>query len=665
MISPDSVAVAEARYRAGDYAAAAAMLTAERVAAPDDPTILRLLGLCRLRLGDGGDAVRLLRQALDRAPGDPMAMLHYGIGLQAAGRHAEAADLFRACQPALPSDPAPWLNLATSLLALGDAPEALRAARKARLRAPLMAETHYTVGLAYLALSDLISADAAFIEATRRSPDFAEAWVNLGLIRYRSDDPRGAMAFMRKALAIDPRHRIATVNLAVFLRLVGDAEQSEMLLGALLARDPDAAAARVNLADALLQDGRAQDALDLLDHRLPPSRPLREHWQLLQALCLLDLGRTDAARAVLDSLGEVEPAASSLLQWRRVLLAVADGVPRQARDLAKAMEATIGSGAPILPEHRIIGLFDLARFWDGQGDIGRAFQCWQQGHDLLARTQTFDRARFAAFVDASIAGFDAKRIRKGARASNRDERPVFIVGMPRSGTTLTEQILAAHRDVAAAGERAALWEMFGKLGGSGEGPAAIAQIVELSRQKFNLAAKDYLAELRAPAPRAKRILDKMPGNFCYIGLVALMLPRARIIYCERDPRDTGLSIFTHRFYGAHPYAHDLANLGWYIAQQRRLMAHWQTVVPASIITVRLTDWVEDFSGTLKQMLAFLDLPYDPSCERFHESDRKVRTASRVQVREPVNARGIGRWRRYADQLDPLFDALQQEGLLAT
>jgi len=237
--------------------------------------------------------------------------------------------------------------------------------------------------------------------------------------------------------------------------------------------------------------------------------------------------------------------------------------------------------------------------------------------------------------------------------------------MPRSGTTLTEQILASHRDVATAGERAALWEMFGTLGGGGEEPAAIAKIVELDRQQLNRAAKDYLAELRAPAPRAKRILDKMPGNFCYLGLVALMLPRARIIYCERDPRDTGLSIFTHRFYGAHPYAHDLSDLGWYIAQQRRLVAHWQAVLPASIMTVRLTDWVENFSGTLRRVLTFLDLPYDPSCERFHESDRTVRTASRAQVREPINARGIGRWRRYADHLGPLFDALQQEGLLAT
>jgi hypothetical protein len=136
----------------------------------------------------------------------------------------------------------------------------------------------------------------------------------------------------------------------------------------------------------------------------------------------------------------------------------------------------------------------------------------------------------------------------------------------------------------------------------------------------------------------------MPGNFNYLGLVALMLPGAKIIYCARDPRDIGLSIFTFRFYGYHPYAHDLADLGWYIAQHERLMAHWRAVLPNPMMTVRLEDWVGDFCGTLRRVLEFLDLPYDPACERFYEQDSRVRTVSRVQVRQPVNARGLGRWR---------------------
>jgi tetratricopeptide (TPR) repeat protein len=661
MVRQSSLARAEELYRAADYAAAAALLDAERAASPTNATILRLLGLCRLRLGNADHALELLRQAVDLAPDNPLAGLHYGIGLQAAGRHAEAVDWFRAAQTALPLNPAPWLNMATSLLALGDVPGALRAARKARLRAPHMAETHYTVGLARLAEANLSAAGAAFTQATRRSPGFAEAWVSLGLVRYRSDDLRGAVVAMRQALAIDPENRAATVNLAVFLRLLGDGDQSEQRLGALLARDPDAAQARVNLADVMLQDGRPAAALAMLDHPMPASQALRQHWMLQQALCLLNLGRAAEARDVIDALGPVAPAAKPLLLWRRVLLA---GTAAEAGALAAEMEGAIADNSTILPEHRIMGYFDLANFWERRGETDRAFRCWQRGHDVLGRAQPFDRARFTAFIDASMAHFSNQRLRNGPRASNADPRPVFIVGMPRSGTTLTEQILAAHRDVAACGERTALAEMVASLGGATETTVAVQRIARLDGAQLDHAAQAYLADLRSAAPDAKRVVDKMPGNFRHLGLVALMLPGARIIHCERDPRDIGLSIFTHRFYGAHPYAHDLTDLGWYIAQQCRLMAHWHAALPMPIMTVRLRDWVDDFPATLQRVLAFLELPYDSSCERFYEFERRVRTVSRAQVREPINARGLGRWRRYAAQLIPLTKALEAQGIFA-
>jgi Sulfotransferase family len=153
----------------------------------------------------------------------------------------------------------------------------------------------------------------------------------------------------------------------------------------------------------------------------------------------------------------------------------------------------------------------------------------------------------------------------------------------------------------------------------------------------------------------------MPGNFVYLGLVALLLPAARIIHCVRDPRDIGLSIFTYRFYGYHPYAHDLADLGWYIAEHDRLMAHWRAVLPNPILTVALRDWVENFAGTLRRVLEFLDLPYDAACEHFYEQDKPVRTVSRAQVRQPINGRGLNRWTVYEAQLQPLIEVLAAQG----
>ena len=250
------------------------------------------------------------------------------------------------------------------------------------------------------------------------------------------------------------------------------------------------------------------------------------------------------------------------------------------------------------------------------------------------------------------------------RAQNADPAPVFIVGMPRSGTTLCEQILAAHAQAHGAGERNALPTAFHALGGGGDKANSVRRIAALGADALGAAASQYLAELHALAPDKARIVDKLPGNFNYLGLVGLMLPGARIIYCARDPRDIGLSIFTFRFHGAHGYAHDLADLGWYIVEHDRLMMQWKAVLPNPILTVKLSDWVEDFDGTLARVLAHVDLPPDPNCARFYEGDSRVRTVSYAQVRQPVNARGIGRWKAYAKELAPLIGELEKAGLIA-
>jgi hypothetical protein len=239
---------------------------------------------------------------------------------------------------------------------------------------------------------------------------------------------------------------------------------------------------------------------------------------------------------------------------------------------------------------------------------------------------------------------------------------VFIVGMPRSGTTLAEQIIGAHPRAFAAGERMALPNAFRALGG-GITDAAVALLASLNAAALDKAAAAYLDEMHALAPDAARIVDKMPGNFLSLGLVALMLPGARIIHCVRDPRDIGLSIFTFRFFGHHPYSHDLGDLGWYIAEHHRLMAHWRAVLPNPMLTVHLRDWVLDFGATLRRVLDFLGLPYDPACERFYEQDTRVRTVSRAQVRQPINARGLDHWRGYAQHLQPLIGALAEGGAL--
>jgi tetratricopeptide (TPR) repeat protein len=655
----DALSRAEALYRAADYGGAAALL--EPLAAADQDAALGLLGLCRLRQGDVAEAVALTERAYALAPGDALAELNLGLALQAAGRHAEAVARFRSCQARLPDDPAPWLNRAVSLMALGQTAQALQDASEACYRAPDRPETHYTYGQAWLAADQPRRAEEAFVAALRLAPRLADAWVNLGVSRYRQNDIDGATTAMRSALVAAPGHRAATANLAAFLRLTGEPDAGEALLRDLLGRDPQASEARLNLAVDLLSQERASESLELLSAADPGEPRLRRHWLLQRSLALLQLGRHAEASAVLRQIRDIEPALAPLLLWRQVLLALSTD-PARAREIASQLETVLErSGEAVLPEHRITARFDLAKFWSQQGAHEKAFANWAQGHAQLRRFQPFSREAYRDFVDASIAAFGAVRLADGPRAANADPTPVFVVGMPRSGTALAERILVAHRDIHGAGERAALGQAFGALGGHFESAEAARQIAARDAGTLDRAASRYLADLHALAPEASRIVDRMPGNFRYLGLVALMLPGARIIHCLRDPRDVGLSIFTFRLHGLHAYAHDLADLGWYIGEHERLMAHWRSVLPNPIMTVRLSDWVQDFAGTLARILAFLDLPYDPACERFHEAESRVHTEGPAQARQPVDARALGRWRPYARQLDPLIAELRAAG----
>jgi hypothetical protein len=366
----------------------------------------------------------------------------------------------------------------------------------------------------------------------------------------------------------------------------------------------------------------------------------------------------------LAALGPIPADTAPLWHWRHVLLAAARGQFVAARDAAEQMDAALAVMGPhAVPEHQIMAHYDLAKFWSGQGESSRAFASWTAAHRLLARSQPVSRADHLAFVEANIRSFGRTRF---CRRAARHEC--------RSGADLHRGHAAFRRDIVRADTRPAsrgAWRRRanrarpGVPGAGRAGHAGSSATDCIARCRCARQGRRHLSRrLHALAPGKTRIVDKMPGNFHYLGLVGLVLPGTKIIHCVREPRDIGLSIFTFRFYGLHGYAHDLGDLGWYIAQHDRLMAHWKAALPNPILTVQLSDWVRDFDSMLGRVLAHVGLPHDPSCARFYESEDRVRTVSRAQVRQPVNARGLGRWRAYADELAPLIAEFEQAENLA-
>lgn len=300
--------------------------------------------------------------------------------------------------------------------------------------------------------------------------------------------------------------------------------------------------------------------------------------------------------------------------------------------------------------------FKLGTLLDKAGQYPAAFAHVQRANEL--RDHQFDSAAFGAFVDDLIRTFSPEFVRAMARARHGSTRPLFIVGMPRSGTSLVEQILASHPQVQGAGELEDIRLLMAQL------PARVQQpfpacFAALTPTLCDELAQPYLDRLTQLSAQARYVSNKMPENFLHLGLVAMLFPQARVIHCRRDPLDTCLSCYFNDFSGSHAYAYDLADLGRYYHHYQRLMDHWRAVLDLPILELDNEALVADQEGMTRRLLAFCELPWDAACLRFYEHDRVVNTLSYRQVRRPITDVSIGRWRHYAEYLGPLKQALGQ------
>ncbi len=287
--------------------------------------------------------------------------------------------------------------------------------------------------------------------------------------------------------------------------------------------------------------------------------------------------------------------------------------------------------------------------------------------EIRQRTgRAFDPALGARFVTETIEHFtsDLFAAVRARGIGNHDRRPIFVIGMPRSGTTLVEQVLASHPRIFGAGERKDVPRLYSELAGGTEQPTALVRsLLDRDPAGLRLIVERTLARLESLEPgRARHIVDKLPENYLFLGLIAALWPEARVIHCRRDVRDVALSCWSN-FLNDIRWSDDLRHIAQRIVEHDRLNEHWRAVLPCPLITVDYEALVRDFEPQVRRLLAALDLglAFDPACLVFHTMNRTVRTASMNQVRSPINSRSIGRWKNYEAALAPLFETFATMG----
>jgi tetratricopeptide (TPR) repeat protein len=315
---------------------------------------------------------------------------------------------------------------------------------------------------------------------------------------------------------------------------------------------------------------------------------------------------------------------------------------------------------PDLHEGRRSALhFGLAQVLDARGAYQEAAESMRQANALALagaekRGQGYDPAAHARFVAQMITVCSPSFFERTRGIGVESERPIFIVGLPRSGTTLTEQILASHSQVFGAGEQRLAREDFEAL--APQEAQALELLARLDRTTARRLGAQHLERLRELNADRRHVADKMPDNYMYLGFLAALFPQAKFIHCRRDLRDIAVSCWITNF-GSIPWANDLGHIATRFAEYRRLMDHWRRVLPVPVLEVDYEETVADLEGVARRLVGWCGLDWEPACLAFHEGKRPVRTASVSQVRQPIYKRSVARWRHYEKALGPLFDRL--------
>jgi tetratricopeptide (TPR) repeat protein len=483
-------------------------------------------------------------------------------------------------------------------------------------------------------------AAALYGEAVELDSSHAEALNNLGSSLSHLGRYEEAEQCFRQSIAIKPNYSDPHSNLGNLLRLKTDLVAAEALLRHALKLRPNLTEARINLGLTLTFLGRLRDARACFAKVLKtvPHNVLALHG--MGQIAALE-GRFDEADATYRRIIELDPkmpnAWAALAGTRK--MTNADG------EWFKSAEEIATSGVHPLEEANL--RFAMGKYCDDVSDFAQAFQNFKRGNELLkTAAEDYDRKQRSHLIDEFIRVYSREAISKIGTAGSSSAKPVFVVGMPRSGTSLAEQIIASHPAAYGAGELHFWATLIEKDKGLTQGILS-----EPVRPKV---AEEYLRVLESLSANASRVVDKAPVNSDFLGLIYSVFPNARVIYMQRDPIDTCLSCYFQQFLTGLNFTFDLSDLAHYYREHRRIMAHWRAVLPPGfILDVPYEELVADQETWSRKMLEFIGLEWDPRCLEFHTNKRQVVTASAWQVRQKIYQTSVARWRNYEKFIGPL------------
>lgn len=637
---------------------AAAQFEAALALKPDNRFVLNNLGTSFAALGRHDEAIAAYQKAIALEPRFAEAVNNLGMALAALDRHDEAIAHYEQAIALKPDYAEAHGNLGAALNKVGRHEAAIPHFERALELDPNLAEAHNDIGNALAALERYEEAVERYRRALAIKPTFAAAHNNIGNALVELERRDEAIRHFEAALGLDPEAFETHVSLGGALSFVDRHDEAIEHFRTVLAKRPDSAEAHAQLGNALEAAGHSEEAVAC--HRQALAiRP--EFAQAHNALgfSLISLGRLAEARQAIERAIELAPTVGHFHRTLTMAKRFAAGDAQLA-----AMEQLARDPAASLDDEGRMELnFGLGKAYADLGRQAEALRHLIEANAAKRKKIKYDEPAALAQFTRIKEAMTPELIERKSGHGVISEVPVFILGMPRSGSTLIEQILASHPAVFGAGELGNFSQAVASLRDGAEHPKRLTELIpDLSPEQLAEIGRHYLDSVRSLSLEAQRISDKMPANFRWAGLIHLALPGARIVHSRRDPIDTCLSCFEREFAKNNQnFTYDLAELGRYYRGYEDLMAHWHAVLPpGAILDVQYEELVADFEPQARRIVAFCGLQWDERCLAFHRTQRPIQTASAAQVREPLYRSSVGRWHSVKHLLRPLLDELGME-----